>query len=201
MNKAGAIILGVGGDNAARSRSRPRAGAGAQPPQPRVLRFPPYSPLFPSTCSSLPLLFGRSNLGVNLPSCVKSIPSSCLTPRIVPPLCRRPHGQGRHGLPGRERLPVHDVREDPEERRRQSAQVLDVGHQGHLREVPVGLQPHADARLLRGRQRLRQRRGQVRPGRLLQAGQARRALRLLLYQDYNMLSLSSGDRPLILYQD
>ena len=27
---------------------------------------------FPSTCSSLPLLFGRSNLDVNLPSCVKS---------------------------------------------------------------------------------------------------------------------------------
>ena len=27
---------------------------------------PPISPLFPSTCPSLPLLFGRSNVGVNL---------------------------------------------------------------------------------------------------------------------------------------
>ena len=35
---------------------------------------PPASsdfPLFPSICSSLPLLFGRSNMGVNLPSCVR----------------------------------------------------------------------------------------------------------------------------------
>ena len=30
---------------------------------------------------------------VNLPSCVKSIPSSCLTPRIVFPSCHRPNFQ------------------------------------------------------------------------------------------------------------
>ena len=52
----------------------------------RQALLPPLdSPQFASTYSSLPLVFGRSNLGVNLPSCVKSMPNPCLTPRILRP--------------------------------------------------------------------------------------------------------------------
>ena len=45
---------------------------------------------FPSTCSSLPLVFGCSDVVANLPWCVNRIPNPCLTPRIVFPSCRRP---------------------------------------------------------------------------------------------------------------
>ena len=56
----------------------------------RRLRTPSDSSQIPSTCSSLPLVFGCSNMVVKLPWCVKSIPNPCLTPRIVFPSCRRP---------------------------------------------------------------------------------------------------------------
>ena len=49
---------------------------------------PSDSSQFPSTCSSLPLVFGCSNVVVNLSWCVKSIPNPCLTPRIVFASCR-----------------------------------------------------------------------------------------------------------------
>ena len=41
-----------------------------------------------STYSSLLLVFGRSNSGVDLPSRVKSVPNPCLTPRVLRPPCR-----------------------------------------------------------------------------------------------------------------
>ena len=57
----------------------------------QALLPPPTLPKSPSTYSRPPpLVFGRSSVGVNLPSCVKSIANSSLTPRILPPPCRRP---------------------------------------------------------------------------------------------------------------
>ena len=48
-------------------------GFGAGPVKPSSLLSD--SSQFSSTCSSLPLVLGRSNSGVDLPSCVKSIPN------------------------------------------------------------------------------------------------------------------------------
>ena len=48
-----------------------------------------FFPVSQCTCTSLPLVFGCSNVVVNLPWCVKSIPNPCLTPRVVIP-SRRP---------------------------------------------------------------------------------------------------------------
>ena len=74
--------------NAAGGAGREAGGPSNPPPS-------SDSPLFASTCSSLPLVFGRSNLGVNLPACVKRIPNPCLTPRILRPPCCRPRSRRR----------------------------------------------------------------------------------------------------------
>ena len=62
------------------------------------------SPLFSSTCSSLPPVVGRSNPGVTLPARVKRIPNSRLTPRILRPPCRSAVADRPRAIAGTTRL-------------------------------------------------------------------------------------------------